>query len=81
MQIELMKILSFLKLSYPEFVDLCILCGSDYTATITGIGPIKAYKYVQDHHNIEKIIKVLDKEIVLSKGKKAKYIMPDDYPY
>ena len=38
MQIELAKVLEGLGLSQEEFVDLCILCGSDYTSTITGIG-------------------------------------------
>lgn len=62
-------------------MDLCILCGSDYTATISGIGYIKAYKFIYEHKTLEKVLKVLDSEIFHSKGKKPKYIMPDEYPY
>jgi flap endonuclease-1 len=43
-------------MTHEEFVDLCILCGSDYTNTISGIGPVKAYKYIQECKNIEKVI-------------------------
>lgn len=45
-QIELPKVLSSLKLTYEQFVDMCILCGCDYTGTIGGVGPVKAYKFI-----------------------------------
>ena len=47
--IELSKVLSSMKLSQKQFVDLCILCGCDFTNSIIGIGPIKAYKFIQDY--------------------------------
>ncbi|CDW80315.1 flap endonuclease 1 [Stylonychia lemnae] len=81
MQIELSKVLNSLKLSYEEFVDLCILCGSDYTSTITGIGSIKAYKFIQDYKTIEKVLQVIEQDTHSSKGKKQKYIVPEEYPY
>eukprot|EP00347_Sterkiella_histriomuscorum_P007749 403347702 len=81
MQIELSKVLFSLKLTYEEFVDLCIICGCDYTATITGIGAVKAYKFITEYRTIEKVLKAIDKEIFSSKGKKAKYIIPEDFPY
>ena len=46
MHIDLSKVLEGLELSQEEFIDLCILCGCDYTSTITGIGQVKAYKYI-----------------------------------
>jgi len=60
-------------MEYKEFVDLCILCGCDYTDTIDGIknfvfkinlgiGPVTAYKLVKEHKNIEKILEHLKKE-------------------
>jgi flap endonuclease-1 len=45
-QIDLPKVLAQLKLTQEEFVDLCILCGCDYTNTIGGIGPVKAYRFI-----------------------------------
>lgn len=34
-------------MSHEEFVDLCILCGCDYTESIDGIGPTTAFKLIQ----------------------------------
>lgn len=45
-----------LDLNYDEFVDLCILCGCDYTDTIEGIGPITAFKMIKEHKTIEGVI-------------------------
>jgi len=39
-----------------ELVDLCILCGCDYTNSIEGIGPIKAYNYMKKRRSIEGVI-------------------------
>lgn len=61
-EINFDDMLKELKLSYDEFVDLCILCGCDYTDTIEGIGPITAYKLIQEHRTIEKILVHLAKE-------------------
>ena len=81
-QIDLNKVLRSLDLTYEQFVDLCILCGSDYTNTISGIGPVKAYKYIQECKNIEKVIQTLNNELVNAKeGKKPKFIIPNEYPY
>lgn len=50
------KMLADLGLTNEEFIDMCILCGCDYSAKIEGIGPVKAYKFVQDMHTIENIV-------------------------
>jgi len=41
-QIELKPALEQLGLTMEKFIDVCILCGCDYTTNIAGIGPIKA---------------------------------------
>jgi len=51
------NILIDLEINYEEFVDLCILCGCDYTCKIKGIGPINAYKLIKKYKTIELIIK------------------------
>ena len=63
-----------------EFIDLCILCGCDYTQTIGGIGPIKAFKFMEDNRNIES---TLDKIIESNEDprKKKKFIIPDNFLY
>lgn len=36
------KVLAELGLTADQFIDLCILCGCDYTEKIAGIGPFRA---------------------------------------
>lgn len=61
-EIDLEKVLQGLRLSYEEFVDLCILCGCDYCSTIKGIGPKTALKLIREHKSIENIIRVLSRD-------------------
>lgn len=49
-------ILSDFGLSSEEFIDMCILCGCDYSPKIEGIGPVKAFKFIKEFHSIEKIL-------------------------
>ncbi len=44
-----------MELSYPTFVDLCIMLGTDYNSNMKGIGPEKAYKLITEHGNLEAI--------------------------
>ena len=46
------KVLSGLGLTEEQFVDMCILCGCDYASKIEGMGPVKAYKFIQDHKDL-----------------------------
>ena len=57
-EVNLAAALDGLKLSMPQFIDLCILCGCDYTDSIKGIGPITALKLIQEHGNIEGVLKI-----------------------
>ena len=65
------EILKCLQISHDSFIDMCILCGCDYTEKIKGIGPMNAYKLIQKYTTIEMILKNLDK----------KYIIPDNFNY
>lgn len=38
-----------------EFLDLCIMCGTDYNKNIFRVGPDKAYKYIKKYSTIEEI--------------------------
>jgi len=46
-------VLSDLELSYTQFIDLCILCGCDYTSTIPKVGPVNALKMIKKHITID----------------------------
>ena len=52
--IRLGEVLKGLGLSRIQFVDLCILCGCDFTkSTLPGIGVVRAYQLVQKFGDIE----------------------------
>jgi flap endonuclease-1 len=61
-QIELEQVLEGFGMSQTEFIDLCILCGCDYTTNIPGIGSVTAFKLMEDHRNIEAIIEKIEKD-------------------
>lgn len=44
-----------------QFIDICILCGCDYTDSIRGIGPKKAFEFIKRYKNIETLLAHLDK--------------------
>jgi flap endonuclease-1 len=71
-EVNLERALEGLQLSQEQFIDLCILCGCDYTDSIKGIGPIKALGLIRQHGSIEAIIKVLDTK---------KYPLPEPFPF
>jgi len=69
-----------LDLNYDEFVDLCILCGCDFTSSIEGIGPITAFKLITEHRTIEKVLEWI--KLTNEEGtKKRKYNVPVPYNY
>ncbi len=72
LEFRLPDILSAMELTMPQFVDLCILCGCDYTDTIRGIGPKKALALIKTHGTIEKVIENLDT---------TKYPLPDSFDF
>ena len=66
-------------MNQEQFIDLCILCGCDYTTNITGIGPIKAYQYLTEHGGkIENVIKKVEYENN-KPWKKKKYHVPENF--
>jgi 5'-3' exonuclease len=52
---DLFKILHGLKLSFDQFVEVCIMCGCDYNERIPWVGPNTAYKLLNTYGNIERI--------------------------
>ncbi len=58
-EINVVKVLAALDLTYKQFIDFCILCGCDYCESIKGIGPKTALKMLHKHSDIETILKNL----------------------
>lgn len=45
-----------LGLNYFEFIDLCIILGTDYNRRLPGCGIAKAYEFIKEYHSIEGIL-------------------------
>ena len=55
-QYDYNQILADLQLTHQQFVEFCLLCGSDYTSPTPDIGPVKAHKLITKYGSIEKIL-------------------------
>lgn len=71
-EIQLSVILEDMGLTMDQFIDVCILCGCDYTCTIRGIGAVRALEMIKKHGNLETALETLDKN---------KYKIPEDFLY
>jgi flap endonuclease-1 len=80
-EINLEEILKGLDVSMKQFIDICILCGCDYSDNIEGIGPIKAHKLVKEHDDIEGVLKYIEKYNKDSNKKKKFEYDPDLFKY
>ncbi|NWI92234.1 FEN1 endonuclease, partial [Pitta sordida] len=69
-EFHLSRILQELRLTWEQFVDLCILLGCDYCGSIRGIGPKRAVELIREHKSIEAIVKHLDTK---------KYPLPENW--
>lgn len=71
-EFDLQAALDGIQITKSQFIDLCILCGCDYTDSIKGIGPKKALQLIKKHNNIENILLNIDKK---------KYLVPENWQY
>lgn len=55
-QIDYNEILSQLNLTQSQFTEFCILCGCDYNQRVKGLGPVRAYKMLLKHRDINTMI-------------------------
>jgi len=51
--IDMTRVLNDLCLSREQFLDLCIMCGTDYNNNCPGIATIRAYQYITKYTSIE----------------------------
>lgn len=59
-QIDFKQVLEDMGIGSKSFLDLCILCGTDYNNNIKGIGPEKSYSLIKQYLTIENIGDVKD---------------------
>lgn len=83
-EISLENVLKELGLNMEEFIDMCILCGCDYVDGIEGIGPIKAFQLIKEHHTIERVIAHLEEvnaERLKEDKQLYKFPSPENFDY
>lgn len=61
------KMLEALNLKDREFLDLCIMCGTDYNKNIPNVGPETAYKYITKYKTIEGVEEAIKLDISILK--------------
>lgn len=66
-KLDIENVLTELELQENEFLDFCILCGTDYNQNLNLIGPQKSYQLIKKYKTIDKF----DKEDMIF-NKKAK---------
>lgn len=66
--IYLSEVLEALKYSLDEFLDFCVMCGTDYNDNIPGYACKTVFKFINEHRNIETFIDA-DKKLRCSKKK------------
>lgn len=60
--INLDEVLENLEYTYEEFLDFCIMCGTDYNDNIPGIASKGVYKIINKWRNIDRYIEESSKE-------------------
>jgi len=59
-QISLPDILEKLNISFEQFKDFCIMCGTDYNHNIPKVGPMKAIDLILKEKSLDEIANKLD---------------------
>jgi 5'-3' exonuclease len=76
-RINYQKILEATGLSDESFLDFCIMCKTDYNKRIPMIGPVKSYKLIQTHGDIETIQKKTKLDITNLKHNRTRELFRD----
>ena len=81
-ELNFTDLLNQLQLTKAQFVDLCILSGTDYNDNIPNVGNEKAYKMIQKHGSIEGIHeeKQIDVSVLNHVSVRTLFEVPDELP-
>jgi 5'-3' exonuclease len=64
-ELNLDAILFALQLTYLQFVDFCILCGTDFNCSLPRIGPVTALSKIRTYGSIENLLR-RDPKLILT---------------
>lgn len=76
--INFQNILTTFNLSYESWLDLCIMCGTDYNTNIPKIGPVRSLQLIRQYESLEEISKTNDTEILNFKIVRTLFKTPFD---
>lgn len=76
-RIKYNDVITNLNLSEEQFLDFCIMCGTDYNKNIFRVGPESSYKLVQIHGSIEEIEKNSKHDIGILNHKRTRELFND----
>jgi 5'-3' exonuclease len=62
--IKFQTILDVFDLSFDSWLDLCIMCGTDFNKNIPKIGPVNSLKLIKQHKTLENISKQINTDIL-----------------
>lgn len=70
--IKFSDIIEELGVNEEQFLDICIMCGTDYNKNIPKIGSMNSFKLIQLHKNIENIEKNTKHDVSILKYKRVR---------
>tara|TARA_Y100000389_G_C17422476_1_gene497538 strand:- start:551 stop:1621 length:1071 start_codon:yes stop_codon:yes gene_type:complete len=76
-KIDYQNVLKELELNEKQFLDFCIMCGTDYNKNIFRVGPEKAYRLIKEHGSIEEIEKNTKLDTSVLKHKKSRELFTE----
>ena len=81
MEIDYNRILLDLEMTPSQFLDMCIMCGTDYNKNIPKIGPQKAYQLIKKHGSLDKIKEETDLDTSVLKFERGRelFTFKEDY--
>jgi flap endonuclease-1 len=65
-------ILEALKITYAQFVDMCMIMGNDYVDGVANMGPVKAWEHIVKYGTVENVRSYIEKERAERLAKEAK---------
>jgi 5'-3' exonuclease len=75
------KLYAEMGLTSDEFLDFCIMCGTDYNKNIYKIGPAKSYKYILQYKNIDNIKSNINLDISILNHNRVRQIFREYEKY
>jgi flap endonuclease-1 len=79
--IKLEEILEKLELNQDEFLDFCIMCGTDYNKNMPGIAAEKAFKLIKQHRTIEQVAHATKMDVSVLKHVRVREIFKQHKPF